>query len=245
MALIKYLDSAGLRTLVHQIKNNTSKLYTVKGTGIYADEAYLARDDKRPEINARGLWAPDNGVYTHVTEVRVGWVYNIENSFTTDADFREYDSAANDGAGEGVFVRAGTNIVAVESSDSGIKWDVLATAVDMAAYQTKKLEAVIPSFEVNTDSDDFSAVYGVDSYAALRANYTKDNTVDGTTFIVTNADDADYGNVYRAVVSSEDIAFDPLGNQNTVEGALQLIGNTAPNTPIPDKEIGAAFDNVD
>ena len=62
-----------------------------------------------------------------LSSVRIGDVYNVEDSFTTTADFIE---------GAGIAISAGSNVVAVDSN--GVKkWDVLGLSVDTSSFMQK------------------------------------------------------------------------------------------------------------
>lgn len=126
MAQLKFLDSTGLAALVTQIKNRTTSIYTIKGSAIYADTAYLATEDATANgITAAGLWQQVDGTYIQLGTVAnptaAGYVYNIINSFTTDSNFVE-------GTGSSP-VPAGTNVVV--TSDG--KLDALATGASLVA----------------------------------------------------------------------------------------------------------------
>lgn len=225
---IQYLDKRGMITLVKEIKKRTTGAYTIRGNGVYADTAYLAKSDKPAAINSAGLWQEIGGTWTKVTEAKAGWVYSIENEFTTDGDFIE---------GTGHKVGAGTNVVAVltdpSDPESGLKWDTLSTSVDLKAFQPKTLDdkAVI----VNT-------AYA--SEAALPTTATEGDAGNGirngTCAALTD------GTVYVAEVNdtTKAVTWTKIGDQVTVEGTLKtlsrLIGkisvpSDAP-TPAPDPE---------
>lgn len=62
-----------------------------------------------------------------LSSARIGDVYNVEDSFTTTADFVE---------GAGIVVSAGTNVVAVDSNGAK-KWDVLGVSIDTSSFMQK------------------------------------------------------------------------------------------------------------
>ena len=69
---------------------------------------------------------------------------------------------------------------------------------------------------------------------------------DGMVAIMSGANE--FGDVYRASVTENtadatqnDIVWKKLGNQNTVEGALELFASITPNTPITEQEIVDLF----
>lgn len=228
MAYIKYLDKQGLKTLVKEIKKRTSSVYVIKGSAVYADDAFLASDNKpSADINKVGLWHEVDGVWKIVEEVKLGWVYNVENDFITTRDFIE---------GSGKPVPAGTNIVAAEfkgASDATaeVRWDTLSMNIDLTPYQTKRLSEALKIIE---ESDGALAAESDDLLPTDPAD-----VIDGQFGLITSGDDK--GAVYRAAVSETLVAWKRIGDQVTVEGALELISNLAPNTPITDNEIINAF----
>lgn len=218
---IQYLDKQGLTTLVKEIKKRSTNVYTIKGNAVYADEAYLTTDAATTNgIDSVGLWQDINGTWTKITEVKAGWVFNIDNDFNTDADFIE---------GAGSKVVAGINIVAVNLGDDvtpNMKWDLLAMGVSLEEYQTKKL---LTAYGFPVDET-------VDTYDDLPDT---EYAVDGKLYLVNDARD-----LYLATIPLADAAiveYTKIGNLGTVEGALETISNTAPNTPITDAEIEALF----
>lgn len=226
MAVIQYLDKRGLKTLVKEITKRTTQVYVVKGSAIYADSAYLASDTKETGITSTGLWQNDGGTWKKITEVQVGWVYNIINSFTTDADFIE---------GAGNKVEGGTNIVVASvGTGNAIKWDLLAMSLSLDTYQTKKLLAAIDVFTAGT-----STPIKVTALATAPAAGTPADPAENDVVIVTAGTDKD--NVYRY----NGTAWVKIGDQVTVEGSLELLSKVAPNTPISDAEIIAAFAEVE
>lgn len=133
--MAKYLDETGLETLIDQIKQNMSKMYEIQGSAIYADTAYLSSADKVAAINSAGLWHLVSGSWTKITEFKEGWVFNIQNNFTTDSDFVE---------GAGTEVKAGTNIAVVKAGTNSYKFDVLAVATNITNNIGSELPDNIP-----------------------------------------------------------------------------------------------------
>lgn len=222
MAVIQYLDKRGLKTLVKEITKRSSSVYVVKGSAIYADDAYLASSTKETGITSKGLWQKDGSTWKKITEVKVGWVYNITNSFKTDADFIE---GANHEVG------AGTNIVVASVGTTGeVKWDLLAMSLSLDTYQTKRLLAAIDVFATGT-SDPIK----VTAQAAAPTASAPASPAENDVVIVTAGADKD--KVYRY----NGTAWVKIGDQVTVEGSLELLSKVAPNTPISDAEIIAAF----
>ena len=130
----KYLDETGLETLIDQIKQNMSKMYEIKGSAVYADSTYLA-GTPASGVSSVGLWQLVDGTWTKVTEFKEGWVFNIQNDFTTDSNFVE---------GAGTEVKAGTNIAVIKVSDGVYKFDVLAVATNVTNNIGSELPDNIP-----------------------------------------------------------------------------------------------------
>lgn len=135
----KYVSSEALdaytQALSQKLNSKLSNIYTPKGSAIYADTAYLASANKAsPAIDSVGLWQQINGNWTKLTEVMPGWVYNITNEFTTDANFVD---------GGDITPAVGTNIVVINVGTTQsplLKFDLLATGVafDPAVIATKQ-----------------------------------------------------------------------------------------------------------
>lgn len=74
-----------------------------------------------------------------LSSVRIGDVYNVEDSFTTTADFIE---------GAGIAISASSNVVAVDSN--GVKkWDVLGLSVDTSSFMQKHNPTGTGAFSLN------------------------------------------------------------------------------------------------
>ena len=240
MAKVKYLDSHGLQTVVSKIKRMTTGVYTVKGRAIYADAAYLADANKEQDIDEAGLWQQVAGVWTKVTAFNEGEVYDVINQFTTDANgFVE---------GAGVPVPGGTNIVVVNVGTAGspvLKFDLFSGALSIDGYQTKALIDALATFVNETPT-----VY-TDSASLPSSEAIASATITDGMIAVIGGSSVETGDVYRASVTVNatdstlnDITWTKLGNQGTVEGAIALVANTAPNTPITAAEIEAMFANA-
>lgn len=228
MAVKKYLDEQGLATLVAQIKERTASVYRVKGTARYVNTI----DDT---FTSTGLWQLQDSTWVHITEVEVGWVFNIENAFTTDTDFVE---------GEGVSIEAGANIVSVNTGTDAepvVKWDVLSVSivssgdsgssdVDLTAYQTKALAEAL-NIEVDftfetlpTATTDTGAENVVKGSVILTASDSKVHVVDAI-----GAD------------GEQSISATEIGDLLTVEGALKILAALQP-VAVTSEEILALFD---
>lgn len=246
MAKIKYIDKHGLGTLIKLVKKGQTGVYVVKGRAIYADTAFLALSAAEKEaiatgassINAAGLWQLTDGAWTALSTFEEGDVYDIINSFTTDATFRE---------GAGHLIDAGMNIVAVNigtAAAPSLKWDLFSGLLDLDKYQTKKLLDPLTVFENETPT----------VYTAAASLPTTEPVATGTitdlmTAIMGNGDEK--GDVYRARVTVDEtdptinnIAWVKLGNQDYVEGSLAFLGSVAANTPITDEEIEDLWANA-
>lgn len=243
---IQYLDKHGLGTLVKLIKKGQTGVYVVKGRAIFADAAFLALTNDEKEaiatgassITVAGIYQYTDSAWTALTEFEEGDVYDIINSFTTDATFRE---------GAGHAVEAGMNIVTVNVGTSDVpslKWDLFSGLLDLDKYQTKKLVAPLTVFENETPTVYTAAASLPTTEAVATATIT-----DLMVAIMGTGDEE--GDVYRAHVAVDEtdptinnITWVKLGDQLTVEGALAFLSNTCPNTPITDEEIDDIWTNA-
>lgn len=238
---IKYLDKHGVGTLINEIKKRTSSIYIIKGDAIYADADYVTHAQGgdpgyEQDIDSVGLWKLINAVWTKITSYEPGWVYNIENGFTTDANFVE---------GAGVTVASGTNIAVVNNGTEAVpvlKFDMLARSLDLDELQTRELTSPLQVFSNETPVQYTSSASLPVTEAAATA------TIEDLMIAIIGGTSVEAGDVYRAYVepnsldpTQNDITWVKLGNQNTVEGSLTMLGNASPNTPITDEEIDAMF----
>lgn len=244
---LNYLDKHGLGTLVKLIKKAQTDVYRVKGRGIYADAAYVEHAQAGDPgyitaITSVGLWQLTDGTWSKIDTfdvADVGDVYDIENAFVTDATFREgADHQVNEGMNI-VLVNIGTKDAPV------FKWDLLPGLLNLDEYQTKKLVNAtgIEVFVNETPTVYTSAASLPGTEAAATA------TIDDLMVAIMGEGD-EKGDVYRAHVSQNpadptqnDIVWVKLGNQLTVEGMLEFLGHTCPNTPITDEEIEDIWNN--
>lgn len=221
MANIQFLDIDGLNVLLTELRKRMSTVYEVKGNAIYADEDYL-KSSHPAAINSIGLWAYDNGTYKIVTNPNIGWVYNITNGFTTDNNFVE---------GAGNKLLAGINIVAINigtEETPNIKWDLLATSLNLDAYQTKLLSSAIRVFDKEV------TYANVDSLPTSPSNVSNQD-------IAVLTDSNVKGDVYRATVENSTVTWEYLGNNSTVEGMLKLLVSISQPLFVEDSEIIALF----
>lgn len=246
MAKINYLDKHGLGTLIKLVKRGQTGVYVVKGRAIYADAAFLALSSAEKEaiatgassISAAGLWQLTDGAWTLLSTFEEGDVYDIINSFTTDATFRE---------GAGHLIDAGTNIVAVNvgtAAAPSLKWDLFSGLLDLDKYQTKKLLEPLTVFENETPT-----VYT--TAASLPATEAVATATITDLMVAIMGDGDEKGDVYRASVAVDEtdptinnITWVKLGNQDYVEGSLAFLGSVAANTPITDAEIEDLWANA-
>lgn len=244
----RYLDEDGLEILVQEIKKTAAKVYKIKGSAIYADANYVIHATAGdtgyfPDITSEGLWQLIDRTWSQVTTFEVGWVYNIQNEFITDADFIE---------GTGSTVTAGSNIVVAEATSGPqpiYKWDLLGNVLDLSGFQTKKLVDPLTVFTA-ADTDNVVTYTAVSLLPTSEAKASASVTDGMTAIIVPNdTDDPDYGKVYRAVVTDNPLDTtlntitwsSELGDQITVEGALKLLSNVCPSVPISDDFIKSLF----
>ena len=226
----KFVSSEALdaytQALSQKLNSKLSNIYTPKGSAIYADTAYLASANKAsPSIDSVGLWQQINGNWTKLTEVMPGWVYNITNEFTTDANFVD---------GGDISPAVGTNIVVVNvgtTQSPSLKFDLLATGVafDPAVIATKQDKIMSAEPEIVVPDLTYA-----DSTA--RTADTTTNVSDGN--IAFQEDTEEY---YYAEVSGATIVWHDIGNTKTVEGAIKLISSLIPIKPISTTEIQAMF----
>ena len=231
MAVISYLNLAGVRKIASEVKKRVSQMYDIKGTARYIND-----DAVDTTFTSTGLWKQVSGVWTKIDSFKVGYVYNIENGFTTDADFVE---------GAGNKVTGGTNIVVVNEGTEAapvLKFDLLANAMSLEAYQLKALTTPATVFTNETPTV-YTASADLPTTEAVASATITDLMV-----AIIGGSTAEAGDVYRASVTvnasdetKNDITWVKLGDQLTVEGLLSLLAETTPNTPITDAEIEAAF----
>lgn len=245
MSEVKFVSQEALdaytQALSQKLNSKLSNIYTPKGSAIYADTAYLASANKASSaINSVGLWQQINGNWTKLTEVMPGWVYNITNKFTTDANFID---------GTGIEPLEGINIVVINvgtTQNPVLKFDLLAVSAetDLSDYDTSaevdtKLQNLdIPTKQDKVMSSEPEVVLADLTYAtqATREADTTANVSDGD--IAFQEDTKEY---YYAEVTGSSIIWHDIGNTRTVEGAIKLIGSIIPIKPISTAEIQAMF----
>ena len=241
----KYVSPEALdaytQALSQKLNSKLSNIYTPKGSAIYADTAYLASANKvSPSINSVGLWQQINGNWTKLTEVMPGWVYNITNKFTTDANFID---------GADIEPLEGINIVVINvgtTQNPVLKFDLLAvsTETDLSDYDTSaEVDAKLQNLDIPTKQNKVMSaepdiVLADLTYAdaAARTADTTTNVSDGD--IAYQEDTEEY---YYAEVESSSIVWHDIGNTKTVEGAIKLVGSLIPIKPISTAEIQAMF----
>ena len=241
----KYVSPEALdaytQALSQKLNSKLSNIYTPKGSAIYADTTYLASANKAsPAIDSVGLWQQINGNWTKLTEVMPGWVYNITNKFTTDANFID---------GANIEPLEGINIVVINvgtTQNPVLKFDLLAvsTETDLSDYDTSaEVDAKLQNLDIPTKQDKVMSaepdiVLADLTYAdaATRTADTTTNVSDGD--IAYQEDTEEY---YYAEVENSSIVWHDIGNTKTVEGAIKLIGNLMPIKPISTSEIQAMF----
>ena len=137
-------DIADIKEEIEAIKDKIAGVFTVKGSAKYVSE-----DAVDETFTEAGLWQETDGVWTLVTSIDAGDVYNLLEDITTDSGFLE---------GSGNNVSAGTNVVFVNigTEDEPVwKLDVLAlsiTSVEMDAEITAR-EAEIARLEALLESE--------------------------------------------------------------------------------------------
>ena len=245
MSEVKFVSQEALgaytQALSQKLNSKLSNIYTPKGSAIYADTAYLASANKAsPSINSVGLWQQINGNWTKLTEVMPGWVYNITNKFTTDANFVD---------GANIEPLEGINIVVINvgtTQSPVLKFDLLAvsTETDLSGYDTSaEVDTKLQNLDIPTKQDKVMSaepevVIADLTYAtqAAREADTTTNVSDGD--VAFQEDTEEY---YYAEVDGSSIIWHDIGNTRTVEGAIKLIGSLIPVKPISTSEIQAMF----
>ena len=245
MSEVKFVSQEALdaytQALSQKLNSKLSNIYTPKGSAIYADTAYLASANKASSaINSVGLWQQINGNWTKLTEVMPGWVYNITNKFTTDANFID---------GTGIEPLEGINIVVINvgtTQNPVLKFDLLAVSAetDLSDYDTSaEVDAKLQNLDIPTKQDKVMSaepeiVLADLTYAtqAAREADTTANVTDGD--IAFQEDMKEY---YYAEATGSSIIWHDIGNTRTVEGAIKLIGSIIPIKPISTAEIQAMF----
>lgn len=226
----KIVDSTALdaytQALATKINSKLSNIYVIKGSAIYADADYIVSPTKAdPSIDSIGIWQQINGVWTKITTYSAGWVYNISNEFTTDANFIE---------GAGLKPAAGTDLAIINvgtEANPVYKYDLLATGIsfDPAIIDAKQDKELTTEPEVTLPDLTYAN-------SAARLADTTTNVSDG--MIAFQEDTEEY---YYAEVNSTVITWHDIGNTKTVEGAIILISSVIPAKPISVAEIQAMF----
>lgn len=245
MSEVKFVSQEALgaytQALSQKLNSKLSNIYTPKGSAIYADTAYLASGNKAsPAINSVGLWQQINGNWTKLTEVMPGWVYNITNKFTTDANFLD---------GTGIEPLEGINIVVINvgtTQSPVLKFDLLAVSAetDLSDYDTSaEVDAKLQNLDIPTKQDKVMSaepeILLADltyATASVRLADTITNVADGDIAFQENTEE-----YYYAEVTGSNIVWHDIGNTRTVEGAIKLIGSIIPIKPISTAEIQAMF----
>lgn len=222
----KLIDTNALGAYTEALRNKLVRIYTAKGSAIYADTDYLASANKAsPAINETGLWQQVNGNWTKITSVLPGWVYNITNKFTTDSNFVD---------GANVTPAVGTNIAVVNvgtDANPVLKFDLLATGIDFNPAVMQDKQDKVLSTEHLVCIPDHSVA---DSTA--REALTSATVSDGD--YVFQEDTEEY---YYTQVNGTTVVFYDIGNTKTVEGMLKLLSSVMPVKPISTAEIQAMF----
>ena len=212
MALNKYLDEAGLRLLIQKIKEGQGAFLEYKGeVGV-----------KSTDPTSANYRLPD----LPTTELKIGFVYNVNEDFITDANFIE---------GAGKEYPAGTNVAVVNTgtdADPVLKWDVYGS--NMASFQTKRLKEAFTALEPRA------------TLTAVPA--ANDTTYALNDIVMVNSINTAVSGIYR-VTAIDSTTGDrtwsgPYGDQSTVEGYIKFLGSVCANTPITEQEILDAFANA-
>lgn len=193
---------------------NKDSPYIVKGSAVYADTAYLDDPAHEQDIDSVGLWQDVSGTWTKITNYEPGWVYNILNDFTTDSNFIE---------GVGVPVAAGTNVMVAD--ESGVpKLDVFSASINLEPYQTKALIQPLTKYA----NDCAPTVYTTYTDLPSTVDVSIESWAIPFATVIIGGSSAETGNVWQITDISDPglaITWSKIGNQTTVEGALQVLAN--------------------
>ena len=121
-------------TLQDNVEDIEADIATINGNDTGLSMREVARDVAAGVYTPQGSYLFANLPSLSSTDVKVGYVYDIIDDFTTTSDFRE---------GAGIEVPAGTNIVVADVSGSK-KWDLLGFNIDLSPYQKKTMSAPVP-----------------------------------------------------------------------------------------------------
>ncbi|MBD5398441.1 hypothetical protein HDR60_02965 [bacterium] len=255
--VVKYLDEHGLGTLIKLIKkqfNDLPSMYTIKGSAIFADDAFLALSDEEKDkvapgassITSAGMHQKVNGDWVKVDAFKEGDAFNVIREFHTDASFLE---------GAGHHIDSGVNVIVVnvgEPSDEEptYKFDVLSGVIDTSALQTKALTNPFIDLSRMREFDNYShlASWMSDPYAAEDPDPEQGHTgqlsdFEGAIVKVANDEDGHNNGIYLLTVTHEStsskLTATRLGSLDveTVEGMLEYLYTSCANTPINDAKI--------
>lgn len=159
-----------------------------------------------------------------------GFVYNIENEFTTTDQFVE---------GAGTTFPAGTNVVCINTTGTTYKWDVLAGMVDLSDYATKtelsgKLDKVTSTSTYNRlygiETTGNQALFNVAAYvlAGSIAQRKADGTLSATTPTADSSDDT---------VTTKKYVDDQIGNINSILATMFNDVSTQSDEEPTDEEV--------
>ncbi len=145
------LDVVSEEDLSDGLANKINDVYTK--AEVYTKEETFTKDEVNAAINSKvgTVYRPAGScASTELPELEagvVGNVYNVTNTFTTDARFIE----------EGVEVKAGSNVAVVEVAEGEYLFDVLAGFIDMSGYLTEDDIQIATSAQINDIIDSIFA----------------------------------------------------------------------------------------
>lgn len=227
----KYIDTEALSAYTEALSKKLSRVYSTKGSAIYADTSYLASANKAsPAIDSVGLWQQVDGNWVQITEFRATWVYNITNAFTTDSNFID---------GGGNKIASGNNIAVVNvgtEQNPVLKFDLLALGIDLEDINAAL--AQLSNKQTKTLSTDNRIVLPDVTVADATAREALTSADVADRDIVYQTDTQEY---YYVQVDTNIVTLYDIGNTKTVEGMLKLIGSLLPVKPISTAEIQAMF----
>lgn len=118
-------DAAGAAAAVVGTTNDTSTDLTIYGVKAYVDSTVASSITSAIIPKGSSTFA---NLPTPVAG-KLGWMYNVSDSFTINNTFIEYDSSNTK------TYPAGTNVYIVSSGTNEYKYDVLAGFIDLSGYQ--------------------------------------------------------------------------------------------------------------
>lgn len=184
-------NGQSIREVAEDVVSSIPKAITPKGTIEFADLPSLATSS-------------------------IGDMYNIEDAFTTTADFI---------MGAGTEMQANSNVYVIDVGSGEKKWDVFATGgiADMSAYQTKELTSHSGITATTVEGALEEVASNIDD---VEGDVSDLQTVVGNATSGLVKDVADLDTTKQPKTLSSPITVDDV-QQTTVEGALTALANAS------------------